>query len=196
MTTLWQDARFALRLIVGRPGFSLIVILALALGIGANTAIFSVVNGVLLQPLSFREPDRLLRIWEKSKEFEIRREFGGLSQFPKLAGTQNTSFKRMAFRPQDYALTGIDLPEQVNGYQVSSQFFSALGAAAAVRRDFKQGEDQAGVPLAISEAKRANPQRYARGRADILGGTQAVSETLRLKASTSPVAYKTPSYGP
>ena len=145
MTTLWQDARFALRLIVGRPGFSLIVILALGLGIGANTAIFSVVNGVLLQPLSFKEPERLVRIWEKSKEFEQNSvSYLNFRDWHE----QNSSLERLAaYRGQDYTLTGINSPEQVNGYQVSSEFFSTLGVAPALGRDFQQDEDQPGVPL-------------------------------------------------
>src|SRR5262249_8224770 len=103
---------------MSRPGFSLVVILALGLGIGANTAIFSVVNAVLLQPLGFNEPDRLVRIWEKSSEFEQSSvSYLNFRDWEE----QNSSFERMAaIRSQDYTLTGIGFPEQVDGAQVSS----------------------------------------------------------------------------
>jgi len=65
MGNLIKDARYSLRLLIARPGFTIIAVLALALGIGANTSIFSVINGVLLKPLEYKDPDRLIRLWEK-----------------------------------------------------------------------------------------------------------------------------------
>lgn len=67
METLWQDLRYAERTLVKRPFFTLLVIITLALGVGANTAIFSVVNAVILKPLPFKEPDRLIHLWENNK---------------------------------------------------------------------------------------------------------------------------------
>ena len=143
MNTLLQDGRYALRLLRKSPGFTVVAVLTLALGIGANTAVFSVVDATLLKPLHFRNPSSLVMVWENDP--------GGLSRFPASAPDlfdweeQNHCFSGMAaFTEQPMNLTGTDQPEQVNVEQVSPSFFSVLGVGPILGRDFSAGEDQPG----------------------------------------------------
>jgi len=142
---LLQDVRYGLRLMVSRPGFTAIAIVALALGIAANTAIFSVVNGVLLRPLNYHDPDRLVRIWERFAEFSQ----GSVAYLNfRDWQDQNQTFQQVAaYRHESYTITGGAFPERVSGRPVSAAFFQLLGVAPALGRDFLPGEDQLGSQL-------------------------------------------------
>jgi putative ABC transport system permease protein len=144
MHTLWQDVRFGLRMLLKKPGFTAVAILALALGVGANTAIFSVVNGVLLRPLPFKNPDRLVRLGEWSKQVP------GMSiSYPNFKDwrEQNHVFDGIAATQFDsYNLTGGDEPERLQGRNVSWNFFDVLGVTPALGRSFREEEDHAGAP--------------------------------------------------
>ncbi|PYS82145.1 MAG: ABC transporter permease [Acidobacteria bacterium] len=144
METLWQDIRFGFRMLLKKPGFTAVAILALALGVGANTAIFSVVNGVLLRPLPFKEPDRLVRLGEWS------RQVPGMSiSYPNFLDwrEQNHVFEGLAATQFDnYNLTGSDEPERLQGRNVSWNFFDVLGVRPALGRTFRAEEDHAGAP--------------------------------------------------
>ncbi len=136
MPSLTQDLRLALRVFAKNPGFTAIAVSALALGIGANTAIFSVVNGVLLEPLPFKHADRIVRVARKYPDFR-----GDAVSIPKytLWKQQNGVFD--AITAYDLAgpglnLSGGDVPEQVKGIHVSAEFFQVFGAAPAIGRTF------------------------------------------------------------
>jgi putative ABC transport system permease protein len=144
METLWKDIRFGFRMLLKKPGFTAVAVLALALGVGANTAIFSVVNGVLLRPLPFKDPDRLVRLGEWSKEVP------GMSiSYPNFLDwrAQNHVFEGLAATQfGSYNLTGVDEPERLLGRNVSWNFFDVLGVRPAVGRGFRPEEDHAGAP--------------------------------------------------
>jgi putative ABC transport system permease protein len=148
MTTLMEDIRYGLRMLRQAPGFALIVVLTLALGIGANTALFSVVNGVLLHPLPYPEPEQLVRLHESKPSFET-----GSISYPNFRDWQkeNKTFSAMAIsRDNSFALSGIGEAEQVNAELISSDFFSLLGVKPVVGRVFAPGEDEIGAaPVAI-----------------------------------------------
>jgi predicted permease len=142
MTNFWQDVRYGLRVLLKSPGFTAIAVLTLALGIGANTALFSVVNGVLLNPLPYPEPDRLVAVYASTPSFdESSLSYPNFLDWHK----DNHSFSALgAFRPDDYNLTGAGEPERLHGHQISAEFFSALGISPILGRDILPEEDQAG----------------------------------------------------
>src|SRR5580693_1156024 len=148
MTGLFPDIRYALRQFRRNPGFTLVVVLTLALGIGANTGIFSVVEGVLLAPLRYFEPARLVMVWENNPRFPRV-----WNSYPNFQDWQHSaqSFEQMAaFRPQGIDLTAPGTPSHLNSSQISQDFFRTLGVEVALGREFTPQEDQhGGGPVAI-----------------------------------------------
>jgi putative ABC transport system permease protein len=148
MTNFWQDIRYAFRMLSNSRGFAVIAILTLALGIGANTALFSVVNGVLLNPLPFSDPDGLYAAYTKTAAFEQ-----GSIAYPNFLDwqKQNHSFSSLsAFRADDYNLTGSGEPERLHAHMISAEFFPTLGLNPLLGRNFRPEEDRAGAgPVAI-----------------------------------------------
>lgn len=144
MNSLIQDIRYALRGLLRQPGFTLIAVLSLALGIGANTAMFSLVNAVLLKPLQFTEPDRLVVLWETNPAMEVGQDDVAVANFVDWK-KQNKVFDDMAalsFR--SFNITGDGEPEKVMAYGATANFFPLLGATPALGRNFLPEEDQPG----------------------------------------------------
>jgi predicted permease len=151
MLTIWQDLRYAFRMLAKNPGFTAIAVVTLALGIGANTALFSVVNGVLLNPLPFHEPDRLVAVYSKTTEGQDSISYPNFLDWEH----DNRSFSALAaFRPYDFNLTGLGEPERVKSNMVSYSFFSVLGVKPVQGRVFTEQEDQLGaMPVALISEK-------------------------------------------
>ena len=129
-----RDVRFAARQLCKSPGFAATAILTLALGIGANTAMFSVVEGVLLSPLPYPEPDRLVMVWQSRPNAKQI-----LISYPEFLDWRrgSHSFERMAaFTFHPFTLTGPGNAEHISGMRVSSGFFAALGVRLALGREF------------------------------------------------------------
>src|SRR6201988_1706057 len=148
MTSIWQDVKYAARMLLKNPGVTAIVILALALGIGANTAIFSVVNAVLLQPLPYDESDRLVFLNEKNQvldEMSI--------SYPNLLDwrAQNQSFERISvYNRGSYNLTGIGEAERIITAQATADPFTILRLNPFLRRLYTNDEDKPGTdPVVI-----------------------------------------------
>ncbi len=144
MRNLWQDMRYGMRTLWKNPGFTLVAVFALALGIGANTTIFSAINSLLLHPFSFRDADRIMAIWESNPQAGFKRGSVATANFLDMR-SQNTVFESIAaFTGRSFNLTEGDKPERIEGAGVSPQFFSALGVEAAAGRTFLPEEEQAG----------------------------------------------------
>ena len=143
METLFQDLRYGVRMALKSPGFTAVAVITLALGIGVNTAVFSVVNGVLLNPLPFPQADQLVALGENKVNFE-----NGSISYPNFYDWQkdNRSFSSMAVsRIFSFNLIGAGEAEQVDGDLVSSDFFSILGVKPMKGRLFMAGEDKVGA---------------------------------------------------
>ena len=143
-TSLLRDLRYALRTLARNPGFTCVSILALALGIGANSAIFTVVNSVLLQPLRFQKPEQLIVVRERNLK-------SGFPQFSVSPGNyldfrdHNHAFSGMAaFGRQGLNLSGGAEPERLQGARITPNFFDVLGRRAALGRSFTEKEAQLG----------------------------------------------------
>ncbi len=135
---LAQDVRYSLRILRKSPGFTAVAMLTLALGIGANTAIFSLVNGVLLRPLPYRNPDRLTMVWEKSPDGSP--ENVGYATYLDWKA-QNKSFEQLAIYSSWQPVLQVGEPEQLNGLRVTSNYFRTLGIHPEIGRDFLPEED-------------------------------------------------------
>lgn len=145
MDTLLQDLRYALRMLRAKPGFTAIAVATLALGIGGSTAIFSLVNAVLLKPLPFREPDRLLMVWEDAAYAGFPRNDLAPGNYGILAA-QNQVFESVAaIRQLSFNLTTGGEPMKVDVRGVSASFFPLLGVAPALGRSFAPEEDKPGA---------------------------------------------------
>jgi len=148
METLWQDLRYGVRMLGKAPGFAAIAIVTLALGIGANTALFSVVNGVLLSPLAYPQAGQLVAIYGRTPGFDH-----APINYPNFQDWQRgtKTFSSMAiYRNQDYNYIGTGEAERLSGYMISADFFSTLGVRPVLGRSFRAEDDLAGAaPVVI-----------------------------------------------
>lgn len=148
LDTLIRDLHFGLRMLSKSPGFTAIALLTLALGIGANTVIFSIVNAVLLRPLPFPEPDRLVAVYTYTAA-DGNESFS----YPDFLDWQreNRSFAYLAtYRPMDFTLAGADVTEHLQGARISAEFFDTLGLKPLLGRTFRREEDHPGAaPVAL-----------------------------------------------
>src|SRR5215831_17425816 len=142
---LLQDLRYGARMLLNKPGFTLIAVITLAAGIAANTTIFSVADAVMLRPFNFQHQERLVMVWERSTAQ------GGFDHGSVAPGNftdwreQSQSFERLiAIDGRSFDLTGAHQPEQFGGHGVSAGFFDALGVKPALGRTFLPGEDEPG----------------------------------------------------
>ncbi|MGH7649546.1 MAG: ABC transporter permease, partial [Gemmatimonadaceae bacterium] len=143
MSTLLQDLRYAIRTLLRSPGFAIIAIVTLALGIGANTALFSVVDGVLLDPLPYPEPGRLVALYGKAPGTEH-----SPISYPNFLDWQRDTraFSSIAlYHNEDYNFTGAGEAERVAGYMISSSFFHTLGVGPLLGRVFRSDDDVIGA---------------------------------------------------
>src|SRR6185437_5722684 len=196
MTGLIQDFRYAMRQLRKAPGFAAIAVITLALGIGANTAIFSVVNGELLQSLPFQDAARLVRIWHVPPE----KSFPGMKTFSVSAANyldwqkQNDVFEKMAiYSYHGFTLTGGDKAEQLDGTAVSADFFSTLGVQPEIGRALSPDEDQLGHANVVVLSHRLWQEHFGSNR-DIVGRNITLDGGTYLVAGVMPASFRIPDY--
>ena len=177
MGTLWQDIRYGVRMMWKRPGFTAVVVLTLALGIGANTAIFSVIEAALLRGLPYEEPERLVHLWEMTPQKNFGRREASYPDFQdwRRAGT----FEGMAAYSGGggFALAGPEGSELVEAGRVTANFFDVLGVRPALGRTFREGEDGQGAERVVVLSHGAWRRRFG-------GDAGVVGRSLRLSGET------------
>ena len=196
MNSLFQDMRYGVRQLLKSPGFSAIAGLTLALGIGANTAIFSVVNGVLLHPLPFKDPDRIVRVWHTPPA----KSFPGMSFFSVSAANyfdwqrENHVFERMAiYNYRGFTLTGVAQPLQVDASAVSSGFFETLGVPPLLGRVFSTEEDQPGHTNAVVLSYRFWQEHFG-ANPDVVNHNVTMDGQNYLIAGVMPESFRFPEF--
>jgi putative ABC transport system permease protein len=170
---LWQDLRFGARMLKRKPGFTLIASLTLALGVGANTAIFSVVNALLLRPLPFVEAERLALLAERSRDGERQ----GVP-YPNFEDwrARARSFEGMAMSdPDPFNLTGVDNPMRLSGRKVNWNFFALLGAQPQLGRFFTEEDDRYGASRTVV-ISHGFWQRQFGGASEVIGKTVSLTD--------------------
>src|SRR5687768_16619364 len=176
MDDLFKDVRYALRSLLRRPAFTAIAVITLALGIGANTAIFSVVQGVLLQPLPYPESERLVSLRQSNVTTSPAQPDAQIAPGNFLEWQrQNTSFSDLAaYRTVSYNLTGDGNPERLLAGRVTSGLFKTLGVRPVLGRDFSPEEDQPGRHKVVIISESVWQRRFA-SEAGVIGKTLRLS---------------------
>jgi predicted permease len=188
LESFYADVRYGLRILRKNPGFATIAILTLALGIGANTAIFSVVQGVLLAPLPYSEPERLVMVWQ----YNLTLKHVISVSYPDYLDWQRDarSFQQMAaFDSQDRNLTAPGTPEHLNGEEISSDFLSTLGIMPILGREFLPAEDRQGGTPAVLISNRLWRDRFA-GSVDALGKSATLDGVDYTVAGVLPADFR------
>lgn len=144
MQTLWQDLRFGARMLMKNPGLTVIIVITLGLGIGANTTIFSNTDATLLRPFSFPNQERLAVIFEQKPSIGITRSTVSPGNVVEWRDQAQTLQEVIVMRNHEYTMTGAGPAERYVSYGVSASFFDALGVGAQLGRTFQAGEDEAG----------------------------------------------------
>ena len=174
MNSLLQDIRYAVRILSKAPGFTIIAIVTLALGIGANTALFSVVDGVLLNPLPYTQPDRIVAVYTHTRTFN----HSSIS-YPNFLDwvRENRSFSGLAaFREDDMNITGVGEPERLRTEMISANFFAVLGVKPVVGRTFFAKEDQIGAAPVVLLSEGLWKRKFG-GSADAVGKSVSLNGT-------------------
>ncbi len=181
MLTLWQDLRFGARMLIRKPGFTLVAVITLALGIGANTAIFTVVNAVLLRPLAYQEPERLVSFRSNESVLDLVDIKAWNQSFAEIGGNVE--------QPLDY--TGGGEPAQWRAGLVTGGFFRMLGAPPLVGRVITEEDDKRGGPF-VAVLSYGLWQRQFGGDPGIIGKTVTLSGNNYSVIGVMPASFKTP----
>ena len=167
METFWQDVRFAARMLAKNPGFTAVAVLTLALGIGANTAIFSVVDAVLLRRLPVDSPDRLVAVHNQLPKVNLPRTEISALQFRDYADRTDVFESAAAITFPNYNLTGTDQPLRLRGMRTTAGLFSVLGVRPVAGRVFTAAEDTYGAQHVVLLSQNASERMYGSDQGSI-----------------------------
>jgi predicted permease len=187
MDRLWQDLRYGVRLLFRFPGVTIAALLALALGTGVNTALFTIVNSVLLTPLPFPDADRLVQLWRT----ELPRLQFGSASYPRYVDWRgrNRVFEEIGtYAPGGLTLTGREAPERLGGARATTSFFRTLAAPPVVGRYFSEEEDSPGGQKVIVLGEQYWQRRFARDPG-LLGQTLTIDGERHTVIGIAPAAY-------
>jgi putative ABC transport system permease protein len=194
MESLLGDIRYALRNLLRRPGFTLIAVVTLAAGIGANTAIFSSIHSLLLNPLPFPELDRVVAIWDKLPSKGVMHNEVTVANYLDWQ-SQTQSFEQLAlYRWWNANLTGIDPPERIQGFLVTANYLDALGMKPIMGRNFFAEENQPGKD-AVAIITHSLWQRRFGGDPNILNKTITINSVVRTIVGVMPEHFNFPKGG-
>ena len=183
METLLLDIRYGLRTMRNNPGFTIVAVLTLALGIGVNSALFSVVNGVLLNPLHYDKPDELVAFYAKNTQFDK-----ASISYPNFLDWQKdtrTFSSLAAYRSDDFTLTGVGEAERLHGHMISAGLFPMLGVRPLAGRSFLEEEDRAGANPVVILGDGLWKRKFA-GASDVVGKTIALNGTIHTVVGVMP----------
>jgi len=194
MQTLLQDLRYSARMLRTKPGFSLVAIITLALGIGANTAIFTVINGVLLRPLPFKESERLMTIWSTDTRRAESKNWTSYLDFVDWRA-RSQSFERMAVWTEiDHTLTEGEEAHRVRCAWVSADLFPMLGVSPMMGRFFEASEFKTPEPQAVILSHALWRQRF-KSTPDLPGKSISINEKSYIVAGVMPESFRFPLQG-
>ncbi|MCP3104054.1 ABC transporter permease [Myxococcus sp. K15C18031901] len=188
METFPQDVKYALRTLRNSPGFTLMAVLALALGIGATSAVFSVVNGVLLRPLPFREPERLMRVYTNLRAWDLAEVSSSVPEYQGFREQLRAFSELGAFVQGNATLTGGAQPRRLVVTQATASFFQVLGVAPTLGRAFTAEEERVGHAQVVVLTRKA-------WRAHFGGDPEVLGRTLRLDGDSYTVVGVLPEEG-
>jgi predicted permease len=188
LEALMKDARFGVRILRRSPGFTAVAVITLGLGIGANTAIFSIVNAVLLRPLPYPDPGRLVMVWATDERRGVTEDVTSYPDFEDWK-SQNTVFESMAaFERPGALLSGVGDAEDVASIRVTPGFFETMGAQPQIGRTFTKDEGEIGSPKVALIGDSLWKIRFG-GRPDVLGRTIQINEETYTIIGVMPKAF-------
>ena len=191
MENLIQDLRYAVRMFIKKPGFAAVVISALALGIGANTAIFSIVNSILLRPLPYRDPSRLVMVWMNNKRMNVDEDIHSYPNYIDYRDQNNVFEQLAAYSGISVNLVGIVEPERIIGAAATANLFDVLGVDPQMGRVFTKDEEQIGQDKVAVLSYGLWQRRFGKDP-NIIGQQILVSDVSRTVIGIMPASFKYP----
>ena len=189
--TILRDVRYATRMLIRNPAFTAIALLTFAVGIGVNTAVFSVFNGVLLRPLPYPEADRITMMWLDNRRQAIKEDIGSYPNY-RTWREQSASFAHVAaYSPSNFTLTGADEPERIPGAQTTANFFDVIGLRPALGRLFDEKNEAPGNDRVVVLSHGLWQRKFG-GSADVLGKTLTLNGNPHEIIGVMPVEMQMP----